>query len=286
MQDEQKIFAAIGVLAALAIVALLYSTFSIQGAAAKIEARDVAIAEFNANGNVAQPIQESAEITFTIISDSNVASLVSLASFVQQLEQLPEVKIAAEKTIEKDSAQGKQLIEKYKVERIPAAILQGQTKKATVLTQNWPKVGTIETDGAMVLRNVPPIYFETSTGKLRGETKATFVSAPDKNGVFVAEEMYVQILQSAFGVNPVEQETFAFNSQEGKALVSKYRLEKIPTVILSGDLNAYNGFPQVWLQGGTVEADGNYVFRSLGAIRGIKYFDLGKNEIVETTQQQ
>ena len=161
-------------------------------------------------------------------------------------------------------------------------MLRGKTKESATLTQNWPQLGTIETDGTMVLRDIPPIYLETGTGKLRGETKATFVSVPDKNGVFDAEEVYTQILQSAFGVNPVQQETISYASPEGKALLSKYNLEQIPAVVLSGDLNAYNGFPQAWLQGGTVEADGNYIFRNLGAIQGIKYFDLNKNEVVET----
>lgn len=285
MQDE-KILVAIGVVAALAIIALLYSTFSIQGTAAKIEARDITLSGLNANDNSAQPVQEPAEITLTTITDSKEKSLISLDSFAQQLRQIPEIKITSEKTIEQDSQEGKELIEKYKIERIPAVILQGETKKAAVLAENWPKIGTIENDGTMVLRNIPPIYLDTKTGKVRGETKAVFISAPDKNGVFDAEEVYIQILQSAFGVNPIGQETVSYASSEGKALLSKYKIGKIPTVILSGDMNAYNGFPQAWLQGGTVESDGNYVFRSLEAIQGIKYFDLNKNEVIETAQPQ
>ena len=55
---------------------------------------------------------------------------------------------------------------------------------------------SIEPDGAMVLRNIPPIYLETSTGKLRGAAKATFVSVPDKNEVFDAEKVYMNILEN------------------------------------------------------------------------------------------
>lgn len=284
MQDEQ-IFKIIGIAAALAIIALLYGALSIQETSTKIDSGNTALANFNQN-NTIQPVPEPAEITLTLITDSNKTNLIQLASFVQQLEQLPGIKITSQKKLEIGSEEGRQLIEKYNVERVPAILLQGETKKSTVLAQNWPKVGTAETDGTMVLRNIPPIYLETSTGKLRGETKATFVSVSDKNGVFDAEEVYMQILQSAFGVKPVEQETISYNSPEGKAMLSKYKLEKLPTAIISGDLNAYNGFPEVWLQGGTVEADGNYIFRSLDAIQGITYFDLNKNEVIETAQQQ
>jgi len=281
MQDEQKILAVIGVAAALAIIALLYGAISIQDASAKMEARNTALSSTDRN-STAQPAPAPAEITLTLITDSNKSNLIDLSGLVGQLGQIPKLKITSQKKLEIGSDESKQLIEKYNIEKIPAILLQGKTNESATLTQNWPQLGTIETDGTMVLRNIPPIYLETGTGKLRGETNATFVSVPDKNGVFDAEEVYTQILQSAFGVNPVQQETISYASPEGKALLSKYNLEQIPAVILSGDLNAYNGFPQAWLQGGTVEADGNYIFRNLGAIQGIKYFDLNKNEVVET----
>src|SRR3989344_6305458 len=281
MQNEQKIPAVIGVAAVLAIVALLYGSLSIQDASAKLEERNSAVSNLG-TGNAANPVPAPSEITLTLITDSTKPSLVELGPLISQLGQIPEIKITSQKKLEIGSDESKQLIEKYNIEKIPAILLQGKTNESATLTQNWPQLGTIETDGTMVLRDIPPIYLETGTGKLRGETKATFVSVPDKNGVFDAEEVYTQILQSAFGVNPVQQETISYASPEGKAFLSKYNLEQIPAVILSGDLNAYNGFPQAWLQGGTVEADGNYIFRSLEAIQGIKYFDLNKNAVVET----
>ena len=281
MQDEQKILAVIGVAAALAIIALLYGALSIQDASAKVESRNASLSNIG-QGNAAQPVLVPAEITLTLITDSNKSNFIGLSGLIGQLGQIPKLKITSQKKLEIGSDESKQLIEKYNIEKIPAILLQGKTNESATLTQNWPQLGTIETDGTMVLRNIPPIYLETGTGKLRGETNATFVSVPDKNGVFDAEEVYTQILQSAFGVNPVQQETISYASPEGKALLSKYNLEQIPAVVLSGDLNAYNGFPQAWLQGGTVEADGNYIFRNLGAIQGIKYFDLNKNEVVET----
>lgn len=286
MQDEQKILAIIAVASALAIVALLYSTLSIQGADAKIEARNIVLAGFNAPSSTSQPVQVPAEISLTLITDSKEPKLISLAAFVQQFEQLPELKIVAEKTVEKDSAEGQQMIEKYKIERIPVLLLQGETEKSKTLAENWPKVGTTDPDGTMVLRNVPPIYFGTSTGELRGEVKAVFVSVPDKNGVFDAKEVYMQILQSVFGISAVEQEIIRYDSPEGKAFLERHQIEKIPTVILSGDLNAYAGFQQVWGRVGTAESDGVYVFRSVEAIQGVQYFDMNKNEIIETPQQQ
>ena len=285
MQNEQKIRAAIGVVAALAIIALLYGSLSIQDASAKVQARNSALSNLDAGG-IAQPVTAPSEITITLITDSTKQNLLELAPLISQLGQIPEIKIASQEKLEVGSAEAKELIEKYTIEKIPSVLLQGEAKESAALTQNWPQLGTIEADGTMVLRNIPPIYLETATGKIRGQTRVAFISVPDKNGVFDAEEVFTQILQNAFGVNPVEEETISYASPKGKALLSKYKLEKIPTVILSGDLNAYSGFPQAWLQGGTVEADGNYVFRNLEAIQGIKYFDMNTNEVIETARQQ
>ncbi len=288
MPDGKKVFTIIGVAAGITIIILLYSVFSIQSAFAKFEARDLVLSGLgtrtttNASGNQSAP--EPAKISVTLITQSKEKKLVSLAPLLQQLRQLSGVKIISEKTLEKDSGEAKRLIEKYTIERIPTVVLEGETKKATALLQNWPRIGSVESDGTMVLTAIPPIYLETGTGRLRGGTKAVFVSVPDRNGVFNAEEVFTQILQNAFGIKPIGQETVSYDSPEGKAILSKYGLEKLPTFIISGDLNAYTGFPDAWLEGGTVEADGTYVFRSHEAIRGIKYIDMDKNEVVETPQ--
>lgn len=288
MQGEQKIFMIIGVAATIAILALLYGTISIQSTAEKIEARGLllsGLAEKNLQTVSGQSEPGSVEITMVSINYSPEKNLVSLSSFPLQLRQIPGVKIIAEKNIEKDSKEAEQLIKQYQIERIPTILLQGQTKKSEFLMQNWPQIGTIESDGTMVLRNIPPVYFEISTGKLRGETKVVFVSVPDKNGVFDAGEVFRQILQNAFGVWPVEEKTISYNSPEGNELLEKYGLEKLPTFIISGDLKAYQGFPDAWKQVGSVEQDESFVFRELGVLGGLKYLDLNKNEVVETPQQ-
>src|SRR3989338_5887708 len=153
MQGEQKTFAIIGVAAAFTVIILLYSTLYALFIAEKINARDVDFVGLKANGNTNQQPAEPAEITIILITDSNNQNLTQLDSLVLQLRQLPEIKIISEKKLERGSPEARQLIEKYKIEKIPAAILDGETEKAAVLAQNWPQLGTIETDGALVLRN-------------------------------------------------------------------------------------------------------------------------------------
>ncbi len=59
-------------------------------------------------------------------------------------------------------------------------------------------------------------------------------------------------------------------------MIAKYSVEKVPTVILGGDLEIYEGFDAVWEQVGTIEEDGSYVFRELDVLgQQIVYKDLG-----------
>lgn len=51
-----------------------------------------------------------------------------------------------------ETAEGKELIKKYKIKHVPTIILQGDLVVYDALTQVWKNVGTIEDDGAYVFR--------------------------------------------------------------------------------------------------------------------------------------
>ena len=77
------------------------------------------------------------------------------------------------------------------------------------------------------------------------------------------------------------------SSAEGKALVEKYAIKKVPTVVISGDLREYEGFDTVWGQVGSIEEDGTYVFRQLEVLsQNIVYKDLTTGEVVGNTNIQ
>src|SRR3989338_8979798 len=101
MLDKKKVFKIIMVAAVLAAISLLYGAFLIQGATAKIEAGNIVLLGLDAKNKTqvttTQPAIEPAEITVVLITDSTEKNLVSLSSLVQQLKQLPELKIIAEK---------------------------------------------------------------------------------------------------------------------------------------------------------------------------------------------
>ncbi|MEK7167842.1 MAG: hypothetical protein AAB791_02455, partial [Patescibacteria group bacterium] len=66
----------------------------------------------------------------------------------------------------------------------------------------------------------------------------------------------------------------------GKALVGKYAITAVPTMLLNGELEEYQNFQQVWpLVGKIWENDGTYIFTKLDEMGS--YYDLEKDKLVE-----
>ena len=74
------------------------------------------------------------------------------------------------------------------------------------------------------------------------------------------------------------EKTVDIASDEGKALIKKYSIKSVPTIILSKDADAYPALKQIWQQVGSVEEDGNYVFREVTQMGSYK--DLTTGDVV------
>lgn len=79
-------------------------------------------------------------------------------------------KFFSEKTLDRFSAEGRVLIAKYNIKAVPTFVLTGEVGEYGNLVQIWPKVGTIERDGAYVFREIaqlgPVVYRDLMTGKV------------------------------------------------------------------------------------------------------------------------
>src|SRR3989344_8085324 len=105
MNDEQKIVKIIGVAAGLAIIALIYGAISVGSVAEKINTRDAVFAGLGKSENPVPQAVAPAEITITLITDSNNQMIIRLDSLVQQLQQLPELKVLSVKILENGSSE-------------------------------------------------------------------------------------------------------------------------------------------------------------------------------------
>ena len=186
--------------------------------------------------------------------------------------------IKEENVVEYSTAEGSALIATYGISKVPALLLSEDISEYEGMAQGLQQSGLQLNEGYYVLESSAP-YIETETGNLRG--LVSLIMLDDSS----CEECYdvgihKQILSANLGLKITEEETVDIGSSAGEELIAKYNLEKIPTAIISGDLEAYPGFDQIWGNVGTIEEDGSYVFRQLELLGTIVYRNLITGEIV------
>ncbi len=223
-----------------------------------------------------EPPKPLPKISFVKIVDSDYNNFVDLSGLETELSQIAD--IVSSRTLELGSEDAILLVKKYKIEKIPAVLISGETEKSDVLMNAWLQLGTIESDGILVLRNVPPIYLDLSSGKIRGETSIVYLDDPVHVGVY--DVKLQKSIIGRFGVIPLNETTVDFNSINGQKILSDYNITEVPTIILSGDLNVYTALNQIWKQVGSIERDGNYIFRNISALGDANFFDIQLNKIV------
>lgn len=185
-----------------------------------------------------------------------------------------------EKEVDVNSEEGKELVDKYKITKVPSLIFNKELLSYEPLKESWQNVGTTETDGMLVMRQIPPPYFEN--GKLVGLVDVLYLTDKTCKECY-GIELHKQIFAQNFKMEFSSEKELDIANNEGKKIIAELNITKIPTVVLSGDIDKYSALVQLWSELGTVEK-GKYVFRNLDRI-GVVYKDLSTGKIVNATQE-
>lgn len=235
--------------------------------------------------NIAPPYYDMFEgrilgrVSITNLVDSSCDKCVSLAGIVNAFKQAG-VEVVEEKNVEYKSEEGKQLVNKFGVKEIPALIISKDILDYDSINQIWNQLNTTEKGGFFALHSNTPPYVDVSTDKVVGLVTLTMLN--DKTCSVCYDVLTNKQILARFGIATDEEFSYDINSDEGKNLVNKYKVTKIPIIILSPESNVYTAFNQVWPQVGTVENDGWYVMRNPEVLG--TYKDLSSNQIVQPQQ--
>jgi len=179
--------------------------------------------------------------------------------------------------VEINSLEGKDLISKYNINKVPTLLFSKELKGYNSITSNWEKsIGSVENDGTYVLRSINPLYYSINESRVVGKIKVSILSDNNCKNCFNGSEIYPAIL-GKLQIGNFDTNIIDASSTEGTSLITKYKLEKFPTMIIEGDTNAYPNLKQVWNQVGTIE-DNKYIFRNVELL-GVPYFDVNGGEI-------
>lgn len=186
--------------------------------------------------------------------------------------------ISDEKVVEYDSDEGKELVEKYDITKVPTLIFSSDAAEYDQISTAWDEIGSTEADGMMVLRTVNPPYYDIDTDSVKGVVSITKLSDESCDKCFdpdMIKDMFEKQLMMQYG----SEKTVDVSSEEGKTLLEKYDITKVPTVVLSSDAGEYPGITNVWDQIGVI-VDNDYVITKLETIPGIVYKNLETDEII------
>ncbi|MBI4453670.1 hypothetical protein HY636_03425 [Candidatus Woesearchaeota archaeon] len=219
------------------------------------------------------------KVSLTLIKDSSCKECVDLSPLKLQLTELG-LKIKNDDELDISSTKAQNLIKKYDIEKIPTIILDKEAEVYQDFTQLWAIVGTVAKDGSYIMKTINPPYFSIKEGKVKGFVSLIALTDSACTECYDAALFHKPILESV-GVVFSEEKDVDISSAEGKELVKKYSIKKVPTIILKGDIDEYKALAKAWLTVGTVESDGAYIFRKVEvAQKTYQNLETGKTETV------
>ncbi|HII16541.1 TPA: hypothetical protein HA361_01380 [Candidatus Woesearchaeota archaeon] len=193
------------------------------------------------------------------------------------------VAIGQQDRIDADSAEGKELIARYGIEKLPALILDQELNEYPEIAQAWKLAGSIEEDGSFVQREVEPPYYSIPDRKVKGFVDVIYLSDSSCEECYDPKEVHSQIL-SRMGIAKGSEEVIDAVSAKGKELVERYEIAKLPTLLLSGDVEEYPLLIASWKQVGKVANDSTYVFEAV-EFAGLPYMDAATGKVTQPSQQ-
>ena len=240
--------------------------------------------------------QEMGRVTATLITDSSCSQCPDLKLVIDNFQKAG-VKIKDLKELSFNSLDGRRLINQYKITKIPTFIFSPEFDLYDAIKAAWANFGTVEEDktynssgarissSAYVARNIPLPYRDLAKGKIAGLVDLVYLTDSSCADCYKVQDVQRPILTQGYGVALRSEQTVDAASAEGKKLISRYTITKIPTILLSPEADQYSNIKDIWQSVGTVAADGWYVFTGLSQLGNITYKDLIENQVVKPAEQ-
>ncbi len=193
--------------------------------------------------------------------------------------------LGKEDSYESGSKESLDILKKYDIKRLPALIFSSDLGDYEQVRQNWQAVGTIDTDGRYIFRNINPPYYDVQKKEIVGLVGIVYITDKDCANCYDVN-LHRQIL-AGLGVIFGHESTYDISTEDGKELLLEYNITKVPTIFMSNDLRVYPQITEVWKQVGTIDTNAAenetvYTFRATEVMG--TYHDLKTGQIVEPQQ--
>ena len=155
------------------------------------------------------------------------------------------------------------LMDRYEIEELPVLILKKNTDWDHRTLSWWEaQIGSFEDDTSLVIRDVYPPYYDLETEEFIGFVEFKLLVDNSCTECYNVNQLADDMITTFKLI--AEKEEIDIQSEEGKELIERYNITKIPTFIVNNDIVEYPGFKEFWLStGNTIGEDGWIVFRTV-----------------------
>ncbi len=217
-----------------------------------------------------------------LITPADCPQCFNMQGHIAEMRNLG-IPVAEPELLEQGTHAGDSLIKKYGLTKLPALVIDKGLSAYSVVADSWTRIGSIDKDGSYLLEGMPPPFYDLEKKEVRGVISPTYLVDSSCTECYDVS-VHAQIL-ARLGMTLGNATTVDVSSLEGKALVERYDITTVPTVILSGEAELYPSFAAVWPSVGRSTEDGMHVFTNLAAL-GLPYENLTSGKLVVPEQQQ
>lgn len=251
----ENVFIGLVIILGIILIINIFLTFNLGG-------------DLNKSAEAAKEKLKPAKIELAVVRNSKCGDCFDISAVVSHIKSAS-VNVTKEETFEFDSKDGKALIINYKITEVPNVIVTGEIDKISI-------EGLEEREDALLLADILPPYTNAATGKIEGRVTLYNLKDPACEKCNDLAPLISQIKEA--GVRISQEKNIAPNTDEGKQMIKKYKIDFAPAIILSKDAAVYDIVQKAWPQIGSKENDGSYVLRSVnppfinlttGELRGV-----------------
>ncbi len=226
-----------------------------------------------AQGTGGMPNESLPAVGVLVLEPSGCADCFNISRYVDDLRDTVTMDVSAGDPAPFHPARLPALAFNQTLERYPDEFVAGwETYGSRLVIPSGKYAGTW-----YLLPTLNAPYVDTASGSVRGRVNVTYV------GMASCAQCYdVHLLRDwlrARDLDASRERDVDASSAEGKALVSRYAISALPTIIIQGDTSAYPAIAQAWETMGTNESDGTLVLRGLERLH-VTYYDLAHGTVM------
>ncbi len=212
---------------------------------------------FNINTTIFNKLRPS-NLELIRVVDSSCSDCLNIDTISSKIQD-QNVKILSDKTLERNSAEAQQIINKYGLKRVPVLLVSGEISRDENLKSSFIQLGGMMTQDVILIETEPP-YVDLSMEEVRGRIAITNIidSSCDLCSSF---DGFVSTLENN-GVRITERKTLEYTATEAKDLISKFSVQKIPAIVLSADIVEYKFVQSFWSQLNATEKSGFFALHT------------------------